>query len=120
MQRDMDLIRQILFKLEAHVGGFAPETISVDGYTSEQIGYHIWLLGQSGMMTTVEMTVHGDHSPQASAISLTWDGHDFIDAARSDTRWSKAMEMAKKIGGPLSIAVLKPLLESLWKAQLGV
>jgi Hypothetical protein (DUF2513) len=120
MQRDMGLIRQILFKMEEHPGGFAPKDLAIEGYTADQIGYHIWLLGQAGLMTVSEVTAHGDSGPQALAVNLTWEGHDLIDAARSDTTWSRAMDKAKTAGVSMSLAVLKQLLDSILKGQLGL
>lgn len=120
MQRDMGLVRQILFKMEAHPGGFAPEDFSIDTFSQEQISYHIWLLGQAELMKVVDVTSHCATAPQAVPISLTWAGHDFIDAARSDRTWLKAMEKAKTVGGSLSFAILKQLLESILKGQLGL
>jgi hypothetical protein len=94
MQRDMGLIRQLLFQMEAHPRGFVPASFSIDTFSQEQISYHIWLLGQAELMRVVEVTSHGATSPQAIPTALTWAGHDFIDAARSDPTWSKAMEKA--------------------------
>jgi len=49
MQRDMDLIRQILFKMEEHSEGSLLQCSEIQGdYAPEQIGYHIWLLVMPG------------------------------------------------------------------------
>jgi hypothetical protein len=120
MQRDMDLIRQLLFKMENHSGGFAPKDYAVEGYTADQVGYHIWLLGQAGLMKVADVTSLASSGPVAIPVNLTWEGHDFIAAARSDTIWSHAMEKAKSMGGALSLAVFKQLLESLAKTHLGL
>ena len=120
MQRDMGLIRQIMFKMEHHSGGFAPQGFAAEGYSTEQIAYHIWLLGQAKLMEVADVTTHGATAPQALALNLTWEGHDFVDAARNDTTWSHAMEKAKSVGGSLSFAVLKQLLESILRSQLGL
>jgi hypothetical protein len=117
----MDLMRQILFKVEAHPEGFAPQDLQIDGdYTHAQIGYHVWLLGDEGLMKVAETTHMGSSSPSAIPISLTSKGHDFIDSARNDKIWSHAKEKAKSVGGSLSLAILQQLLNSLVKAQLGM
>lgn len=121
MQRDMDLIRQILFKVEAHPEGFAPRELQIDGdYTASQIGYHVWLLGDEGLMKVADVTSHGSPGPQAIPINLTSKGHDFIDSARSDTIWSHAKAKARSVGGHLSLTMLQQLLNSLVKSQLGM
>jgi hypothetical protein len=120
VQRDMNLIRQILFRIENHAGAFAPQDYAVEGYTADQVGYHVWLLGQAGLMKVIDVTSHGSSGPQAVPLNLTWEGHDFIDAARSETTWSQAMKKAKSVGGSLSFVVFKQLLESVIRSQLGL
>jgi hypothetical protein len=120
MQRDIDLIRQLLFRMEDHPGAFAPRDYAVEGYTADQIGYHVWLLGQAGLMKVADVTSQGSDGPQAIPLNLTWEGHEFIAAARSDTTWAHAKEKAKSVGGALSFAVFKQLLESLSKIHLGI
>ena len=43
MKRDLDLIRKIVLTVEDLPTGNVPEEIEVDGYTSEQVGYHSYL-----------------------------------------------------------------------------
>ncbi len=121
MQRDMDRIRAILFKMEEHTDGFAPREFNFDGdWTQDQFNYHVWLLGDAGLMRVTVVTSLGSSGPAAIPISLTWEGHEFGAAARSDTNWSHAKEKAKSVGSSLTFAVLKQLLESLMKHQLGI
>jgi hypothetical protein len=120
MQRDMGLIRQIMFKLEAEPGGFAPQDFTIEDYLADQVSYHVYLLGQARLLEVEKKTNLVSSAPSALAVNLTWEGHDFIDAARSDTTWSRAIEKTKTVGGSLSFAVFKQLLESILKAQLGL
>lgn len=117
MQRDMELIRQIMLKVEADLD---PSELAANGYTKQQILYHIWLLGDAGWMKVANVTASGDRVPQAVHVNLTSKGHDFIDAARNDTIWSRAMEKTKTVGVSLAPAVLKQLLDALIKGQLGM
>jgi hypothetical protein len=34
---------------------------------------------------------------------LTWEGHEFLDAARDEKRWKKAMSTVKEKGGTITI-----------------
>ena len=45
-----------------------------------------------------------------SAISLTWQGHEFLDAARNDTIWRKAKKKVLETTGGLAFDVLKAAL----------
>jgi Hypothetical protein (DUF2513) len=44
---------------------------------------------------------------------LTWDGHEFLDAARDDTRWQKAKRYIVEKGSGLSFEVLQGVLMKL-------
>jgi hypothetical protein len=59
MKRDLDLVRLILKACEEHPHGFAPRTFELPDYSEEQIGYHIHLLGQAGLMRVIDSTIKG-------------------------------------------------------------
>jgi len=44
---------------------------------------------------------------------LTWEGHDFIQAAGKEVIWKKAFEIVKEKGGAITFEVLKGLVKSL-------
>jgi hypothetical protein len=120
MTRDMDLIRAILLKLEDHEHGFAPEDLGVPGYSDEQVGFHVHLLGQAGLLFTIDVTNVVDKSPQARALSLTWLGYEFLEPARSERLWRKALSQVGKTGAGASFEILKLVLVNLAKSQLGI
>jgi Hypothetical protein (DUF2513) len=98
MKRDMDLIRKIMLVIEEHPSAYAPDKIVVDGYSEEQVGFHIYQLLQSGLIEGIETTNSGSSGPEAIATCLTPAGYDFIDAIRSDTVWSKVKSYIKEKG----------------------
>ncbi|NNM85310.1 MAG: DUF2513 domain-containing protein [Phycisphaerales bacterium] len=112
MKRDLDLIRKILQICEEAEYGFAPHAITVEGYTDDQIGFHIYLAGQAGLMLTEDVTAIGERSPAASPVSLTWQGYEFLEASRDDGIWSKAKRAANASGG-LAFDVVKSVLITL-------
>lgn len=99
MKRDMNIIRQILLKLEESETGYAPDPIEIDGYSQTQIGYHTLLLIEAGLVDGEEVTGDGDEGPVGAASRLTWDGHEFLDAAREPRRWQEARNLIDRIGG---------------------
>ncbi|MCC6968965.1 MAG: DUF2513 domain-containing protein [Phycisphaerales bacterium] len=109
MKRDMDLVRLILQKMEEHELGRAPSGMTFEGYTAEQVGYHVLLMGEAGLLLAVESKEIGRKSPSAQPIRLTWAGHEFLDASRSPERWERAKSAAKGVGG-LAFDVLKSIL----------
>ena len=51
---------------------------------------------------------------------MTWEGHEFADAARDETRWKKAMGIVEEKGGAVTLDVLKELLLHLARMGLGL
>lgn len=119
MKRDMDLVRHIVFALEDHEHGFAPQ-LKLEGYTEEQIGYHVHLMIQAGLVEGCDTTCLGNDSPSAEATSLTWAGHEFADAARSDTVWNKTKLVIKDKVGSVGIGLLIEVLKQQAKLALGL
>ena len=122
MKRDMDLIRAILLKTETDTHGFAPQTqMEIPNYTQEEINYHIFLLGQAGLATVIDLTDFSDQtkSPEARIINLTWQGYEFLDLARENHTWNTAKDTINKIGGA-SLQVLIAVLTGIINKKLGI
>lgn len=112
MKRDLDLIRRILLKCEADPSGYAPHPLEIDGYEDEQIGFHVHVMVQAGLVDGADTTDTGAPSPAAIATSITWSGYEFLDASRDDQRWDKAKAAAKSAGG-VTLDVVKGILVGL-------
>lgn len=52
-------------------------------------------------------------------LSLTWDGHEFLDKVRSETVWAKVKGLAKDKGLDLSIDVIKLAAKMAIEAMFG-
>ena len=109
MKRDLDLVRKILLVCEEHPNGFAPQELHIEGYTDDQIGYHVHLAGNAGLLKVADVTHLGSQSPCAIPLSMTWSGHEFLDDSKNETVWEKA----KKSVGSSSFDVLKAVLVGL-------
>lgn len=120
MKRDMDLIRKMLLLVEDAEHGFAPTDMKIDGYTEEQIGYHAYLLVDSGLAEGADVTHMGSSGPQYILTRLTWAGHDFADACRDQTVWEKAKATVKGKVSSVTFDVMKELLTSFLKAAVGL
>ncbi len=120
MKRDIDLIRKLVFTIEEHPHGFAPNEINIDGYTSEQIGYHLYTMLDSGLIKGSDISTFDDDSPQAMVSSLTWKGHEFADAARSDRLWVKAKDTIADKTGAVTISLMFDYLQVIAKSAIGI
>lgn len=121
MKCDMNLVRKILLEIENRELGRIYTDIEIDSYSREQIYYHCYIMLQEGL---IEGTMYPEllcgTSPQAIPKNLTWKGHEFIEAARNDTLWKKAITIAQEKGVSITIPVISQLLTSLIKNQLGL
>jgi hypothetical protein len=120
MKRDLDLIRKLLLAAEAHEHGFVIDQLRIDGYSEEQVGFHIYLLGQAGFMEVNENTHLHSESPSALPRNLTWAGYEFLEAAKDETVWAKARERVIKPAGGVAMSVLVDWLKAEAKTRLGL
>ena len=112
---------------------FAP--LISEGVSQAAIRHHSLLLKDAGLavgppilpLTDEELRTkkrHADtlgrHPQEDSRLSrLTWEGHEFLDAARDSKRWSKVMETVKELGGAVTFAGVKALLTVLMQQAIG-
>ena len=116
----MDLIRKMALAVEAAPTGFAPNNLTFDGYDSDQVAYHAHLMIQAGLATGVNVTHQQSSGPEAILTGLTWEGHEFTEAARDESRWKKAMGIVQEKGGAITLSVLTELLKNLMKSTFGL
>ena len=119
MKRDMDLVRQILLTLSNHESGYAPPHLELEGYNKSQIKYHCLIMGEAGLILAEDHTELGDTSPGASAIRLTWEGHDFIANAENEENWTQTKSALSKLGD-VSFSIWGSVLTSVVKQNLGI
>jgi Hypothetical protein (DUF2513) len=113
VKRDMELVRKIVLKLEDSPTSFT-KNLSIDGYSEEQIRYHNALLLEAGWIRGYYLT-NKLVGPEAIATGLTWNGHDFADASRDDSRWNKVLAKVRDKGTSVTLDVLKDLLISMMR-----
>ena len=121
MKRDMDLVRELLLRLEAlpirrggivHIPATADE-ISVPGHDVAEIEYHLSQLVKAGFID------EGGLRPSEGIgfRSLTWEGHDFLDSVRDPKVWAKTKSGALAAGG-FTVDLLKDLAKGFVKKQI--
>jgi Hypothetical protein (DUF2513) len=115
MQRNMDLVRMILLRMEADPSGRAPNDLGIRSYERDQVGYHAHIMAQEGLIEAIEVTGFESTGPEVIPTGLTWKGHEFLDLARDQERWNKAKAIIAKVGtAPISVW-MKVLGDLLWK-----
>lgn len=124
MKRDLDLIKEILLKVEAYPVGRSLSRIEVEGYKQDVISEHIRLLQESNYIDVDLLTSpssHGVNQVDGYSINrLLNDGHDFIANAKSESVWTKAKSLVKEKGIDVSLAVFKAVLAKVTMQELGI
>jgi len=124
MKRDMELIRKLLFYFEdkSDFGMIKSDDVAIDGYDARSVAYHIHLMCEAELFSCerVVSTTTPDRLIDAYPFRLTWQGHEFLDAARSDTIWTKARKAVGEKGISVAVSTLQAMLTSLAKEELGL
>ena len=118
MKRDMDLARSILFAIEASEDdprGWVEDLGSFEGHSATAVSYHIKLLYEAGLIEADDLSTGGEGNFRWLAKQLTWDGHEFLEAARKDSLWDQAKRLTLDKTGGLSLELLKAVLIRLGK-----
>lgn len=118
MKRDMELVRKILFFLEARPFLKAEKALLIEGYDEATIMYHMLLLAQAGYVDYEPELTKTGRVIRAHVIGLNWTGHEFLDSIRSDKIWRKLLKSAKDKGGSLPFDLLKTLAVELLKKSI--
>ncbi len=118
----MELIRE-LHKFFEDKGDDKPvEVPPINGRTDSEIKYHLVLMDQAGLLRCERMRSKTDPERiiRVLPFSLTWQGHEFLDAARNDTVWNNVMKDVKSRGLSVTLSVLQSLLVSAIKGSFGL
>ena len=118
MQRDNDLIRELLIRIEQNPQLDGTKWVALDrsdapDHSIEEISYHVLLLVEAGF---VRGNI-GGHVPMISR--LTWEGHEFLDNVKDVGVWEKTKERLHGIPG-VALTVVAAIAEAEIKKKLGL
>ena len=122
MKRDMDLVRGILLRIEELGPIGVIRSLKQDGFSRQEIEYHLRLL-INGELVDGQATPLSGYNYAIRINGLTWEGHDFLDAIRDDSIWSKMKEKASHAGQDihkLPLEMVKSLAVSALKELPGL
>jgi hypothetical protein len=117
MKRDLNLVREILLRLEPLSAtadqpvplNIGKPPLDIPDYTDEQIAYHIRIMGDGGLIsyssgiTTPGMGASGDFPSDVRFrlprfTGLRWQGHEFLDDVRDPKTWAATKKAVSKVG----------------------
>jgi hypothetical protein len=133
MRRNLDLIRWILAQAESCKGGH-PLVLTTGMYNGShckldigerdfgEVCEHMLLLGDgdAGLAEVRELGRTYESSAGVALDRLTMAGHDFLEAAKNDSIWKKAMNTVKEKGDSVTIGVFTQILSALMKQHFGL
>ena len=118
MERNMDLCRLILFKIETEYRSTALYNLNIDGFDLDTVAYHCKILADAGLLDSYE-PIYGDDRIYAFSVgSLTWAGHDFLDKIRENTMWDRIKDKIKENTLPMNLEVIKNVATNLIDYQI--
>lgn len=123
MQRDLDLVRSILLRIEGADGTLRLGDFVSDAYTDAVVAYHLQLMENRGLIDASFARDWSGSVVTASIKGLTWEGADYLDAIRDDGLWRKTKDALKgagavTFGAVKEVAVAAAVASA--KASLGV
>lgn len=109
MNRDMELVRLILLKIEEEYRLTTIYNLKISGYDMETVAYHCKILNEAGLISGY-VAQYADDSLWCFGIgSLTWEGHDFLDKIRDNSQWKKVKDVIAQKGLPFVIETIKTI-----------
>lgn len=126
MERNMELIRTILLKVEAdpkfhgELQSISAASLGITDHTEAEVIYHLVMLVEAGYL------VGNTKMARAGAVlvsKITWEGYEFLDSVRNPETWQKTKEGARTIGS-WSVSLLSDMAKAyakhLAKEKLGL
>ncbi|MBZ5629633.1 MAG: DUF2513 domain-containing protein [Acidobacteriia bacterium] len=109
----MDLIRTIPLEVE-NFPNQQWRTSNLPNHSQAAVCYNVQMAQEAGLL---EARVHPTVA-HFVVSRLTYQGHEFLDAARDHTRWAKAKDTVLNSAGALTLEALKIALGALMKEAI--
>ena len=109
MQRDWDVIREILVRLDEK--GAEKHDLRVRDFGEDRrdiIAYHVEILEEEGLIDA-RMSKSLSSPVDFFAMRLTFEGHELLDAIRNDTVWRKTKENFAAKGVSMTLDLVKQI-----------
>jgi hypothetical protein len=124
MKRDPKLIRALLHAIEAKndAAHRTAADLPIEGFDRGQVSYHLRLLYEAGFVSgeALRSTSNPERIIDFWVFDLTWQGHEFLAAARDNVAWKTVLT---RIGGEVAsvpFSVLTALLIDEAKKRVGL
>ncbi len=119
VQRDMDLVRELLLYFEARQEPTVMERgkVEIEGRERLAIEHHLNLLFDAGLLIAEPVKTDTGRVIYIYPQMLSWAGHEFLDNIRDPEIWKQTKSGAAKAGG-WSLKVIASIAEGILKARV--
>jgi hypothetical protein len=90
------------------------------GTANRRFGFHVALMGDAGLIYLVDARQMGKAQPFAAPLYISWEGYEFLAAARDEKVWRKSFSTVLSKAGAISFELLKALLTAELRKQIGL
>jgi hypothetical protein len=119
MKRDMDLVREIMLKIEALPAG-PPVLYRVGEVEDLVLLTHLEMLIDAGLVRGKISRSQGSRGDVIGISTLTWEGHEWIDLMRDPRVWEEAKTTLQENGGALSFELTKAVATRIHRLRVGL
>jgi hypothetical protein len=120
MKRNPDLLRELLLHFEEKADDRMDSSPKVDGFTKLEFDYHLILMFEAGLVRAEPELTKTGHVIRVHPFSLTWEGHELVDAARNATTRKRVKKSVFAKTGAMSFEILTAALVAYSKEKLGL
>ena len=118
MKRNMELIRMVMLAAEKTKDPFELTDPKFEGHNEAEISYHIALLDDAGLLHGQDRSAIGVY--RWSAGTLTWKGHEFVEAIKDESVWKEALAITEKAGNGTVFEILQKALMQVLQKRAGL
>jgi hypothetical protein len=119
MKRDLDLVRELMLKIEALPAGPSVQ-YRMDEVEDPVLLAHLQLLIAAGLVNGKISQTRGARGDVMIISGLTWEGHEWIETVRSPAVWDKTKTTLLENGGALSFELTKAVATQILRLRLGL
>lgn len=119
MKRDLDLVRQILLQIEALPAG-PPAQYRTSEIEDPVLLAHFELVLASGLVNGKISRSQSSRGDVISISGLTWEGHEWIEAVRSEIVWCETKATLLDGAGALTYDLTKAVADRILRKRLGL
>ena len=119
MQRNMDLIREILINLEVEEKELTND-LGLKEYktTDPTVVHHLRIMQEAGLIDVCLDNVNNYKITTPKNARLTWHGHDFLSKIKNETVWQKTKAKFKDSLSAMPFSLLNDVALELCKKAI--